>query len=111
MARKSSSSLPQVAFSILLALSLKPRHGYELMKQVEDDSKGLIKIGPGALYGTIKNLLEERLIEETDSEHERRRYYRITKKGLEQLGAELKYFENTLKVAKQRKLLGDAIWA
>ena len=47
---KQYNQLPQVAFSILLALSLKPRHGYEIMKQVEEDSNGKIKLGPGALY-------------------------------------------------------------
>jgi DNA-binding PadR family transcriptional regulator len=110
MARNSNNTLPQVAFSILLALSLKDRHGYELMKQVQDDSRGVIKIGPGALYGTIKNLLEEKLIEQTSSDS-RRRYYRLTSKGKKRLGTELKYFENTVALAKQRKLLGDAIWA
>jgi DNA-binding PadR family transcriptional regulator len=110
MARNSTNTLPQVAFSILLALSLKDRHGYELMKQVEADSRGVIKIGPGALYGTIKNLLEEKLIEQTSSDS-RRRYYRITAKGKKRLGAELKYFENTVALAKQRNLLRDAIWA
>jgi DNA-binding PadR family transcriptional regulator len=43
MARNSTNTLPQVAFSILLALSLKDRHGYELMKQVEADSRGVIR--------------------------------------------------------------------
>jgi len=98
--------LPQVAFSILLALSLKPRHGYELMQQVEQDSKGIIKIGPGALYGTIKQLNEEGLIEEIPSKESRRRYYQLTKKGRDRLGAELKYFENTVKIAKARQTLG-----
>lgn len=107
MSRTPNNLLPQVAFNIMLALSLKPRHGYELMQQVEQDSKGLIKLGPGALYGTIKQLNEENLIEEVPFINRRRRYYRLTKKGYDRLGAEVKYFEQTVKVARQRKLFGQ----
>jgi len=107
--------MPQVAFSILFALSLKPRHGYELMQQIEHDSKGIVKIGPGALYGTIKQLHDEGLIEEVPSAEDRRRYYRLTKKGLDRLGAELSYFENTVRLAQKRSLLADdtkaVLWA
>jgi DNA-binding PadR family transcriptional regulator len=110
MARRTNYSLPQVSFSILLALSLRARHGYELMQQVEQDSNGLIKLGPGALYGTVKQLLEEMLIEEVPSDDKRRRYYALTDKGLQRLGTELEYFDQTLKVAKQRNLFGDTIW-
>jgi DNA-binding PadR family transcriptional regulator len=110
MTRRTNNALPQVSFSILLALSLRARHGYELMQQVEADSNGLVKLGPGALYGTIKQLLDEGLIQEVPSDDKRRRYYSLTDKGLQRLGAELEYFDQTLKVAKQRNLLGDAIW-
>jgi len=110
MARK-TNLLPQVSFSILLALSLKPRHGYEIMKQVEDDSNGIVKIGPGALYSAIKHLNDDGLIEEVPSEEDRRRYYQLTAKGRRRLGSELEYFENAVSIAKQRKILGDAIWA
>ncbi len=111
MSRKSPSLLPQVAFSILLALSLKPRHGYEIMQQIDSDSKGVIKIGPGALYGAIKQLNEQGLIEEMPSKDDRRRYYRLTEKGLKRLGAELDYFNNAVKLAEQRKLLESTQWA
>ena len=104
--------MPQVSFSVLFALSLRPRHGYELMQQVEQDSRGIVKIGPGALYGTIKQLREEGLIEEMQSDHERRRYYKLTEAGLSRLGIELKYFESTIKLAEQRGLTqGGLIWA
>ena len=105
---KKTGLLPQVTFSIMFALSLKPRHGYELMQQIEHDSNGRIKLGPGALYGTIKQLREDNLIEEMPFEgDERRRYYRLTRKGWDQLGAELKYFENTVRIARERRLLHE----
>lgn len=93
---------------ILFALSLKPRHGYELIQQIEHDSAGIVQLGPGALYGTIKQLREANLIEEMpfEDENERRRYYRLTRKGWNQLKAELEYYENTVRLAQERKLLG-----
>lgn len=95
--------LPQISFSILMALSLKPRHGYEIMKQAEEDSLGKVKMGPGALYTAIKQLVQEGLIEETDADKEdRRRYYQLTKKGWEQLNAELEYYINVVKLGKHR---------
>jgi DNA-binding PadR family transcriptional regulator len=111
MNRSVSGLLPQVTFSILLALSLKPRHGYELMQQIDHDSSGRIQLGPGALYGAIKNLREEDLIEEMPFEGDpRRRYYRLTKKGWERLNAELDYFKHTVRLAQERRVFGgDAV--
>jgi DNA-binding PadR family transcriptional regulator len=103
---KQYNQLPQVAFSILLALSLRPRHGYEIMKQVTDDSAGKIKLGPGALYTSIKQLNEQQLIEEVEDETDtRRRYYRITDKGRTALRIELDYYEATIRLARQRQAL------
>src|SRR5476651_1421270 len=101
---KQYNQLPQVAFSILLALSLKPRHGYEIMKQVDQDSNGKIKLVPGALYASIKLLNEQGLVKELEEVVDaRRRYYELTEKGSKKLNAELKYYDNTLKLARQRK--------
>lgn len=104
--KRQYSQLPQVAFSILLALGLKPRHGYEIMKQVTEDSNGKVKLGPGALYTSIKQLLEQGLIEEIeDVTDKRRRYYRMTDAGSKKLQAELEYYANTVELARQRQIL------
>lgn len=103
---KDNNPLPKVAFSILLALSLRSRHGYEIMQQVADDSNGKIKLGPGALYTSIKQLHERRLIAETSEQRDsRRRYYRLTAAGRRLLSAELEYYEESLKLARQRQAL------
>lgn len=96
--------LPQVSFSILLALSLQPRHGYEIMQQVEEDSQGKIKLGPGAMYGTIKQLHESGLIEEVISRDpdDRRRSYKLSPKGWERLNRELDYYKATVSLASKR---------
>lgn len=99
------NQLPQVAFSILLALTLKPRHGYEIIKQVEEDSFGKIRLGAGALYTSIKQLHEKQLIEEIITpEDTRRRYYQLTDKGCEVLNQELEYYEKSLELARKRHI-------
>jgi DNA-binding PadR family transcriptional regulator len=111
MKQQSSPLLPQVTFSIMFALSLKPRHGYEIMQQVEHDSGGRVKLGPGALYGRLKELNEENFIEEVPSEEasDRRRYYRLTKKGWDRLGSEMDYYDQTVKLAAERRLLNSSV--
>jgi len=90
-----SRPLPSASLHIVLALLEGEKHGYALMGDVERMSDGAIKMGPGTLYGTIKRLLGDSLIEETaarnDAEvsEERRRYYRLTAKGEEVASAEL----------------------
>lgn len=108
--KRTMDLLPQISFSILMALSLKPRHGYEIMQQVDEDSLGKIKLGPGSLYGAIKQLKEDGLIEEMADDDVRRKYYRLTKKGWSRLNAELKYFNKTLSIAKQRKAYEAMAW-
>lgn len=103
---RKTNLLPQVAFSILLALSLRPRHGYEIIKQVEEDSLGKIQLGPGTLYGAIKQLRSQKLIRELPTQKvDRRRYYELTDKGRNQLKNELEYFTKTIELASLRQVL------
>src|SRR6187551_3801045 len=79
--------LPTATFHILLALKDGEKHGYAIMSDVEELSEGAVTIGPGTMYGSIKRMLAEGLIEETDErpdpemDDERRRYYRCTALG------------------------------
>jgi DNA-binding PadR family transcriptional regulator len=100
--KRSMLLLPQISLSILVALSLRPRHGYEIMQQVEEDSAGRIKLVPGALYSSIKNLLDAGLIREVPPYNERRRYYGLTPKGTQKLAAEMEYFKSTLDLTTAR---------
>lgn len=98
-------------FYILLALSDKERHGYEIMKQVKYDSDGKIEMGPGTLYGSIKRMIVDRLIEEAyerpdpEFDDERRRYYRLTEFGRKQLSMELNRYGNAIRLAREKNLL------
>jgi len=103
---KESSQLPQVAFSILLALSLRERHGYEIIKQVQEDSNGKINLGPGALYTSIKQLRKRGLITEvTHKDDTKRRYYKLSGLGTKALRDELTYYEGALTLARKRKIM------
>jgi DNA-binding PadR family transcriptional regulator len=53
--------LTPAVFHILLALADRDRHGYAIMSEVASMTEGVIKLGPGTLYGTIKRLLAARL--------------------------------------------------
>ena len=100
------------AFQILLALADSERHGYAIMREVADRSAGAVKLGPGTLYGTLKRLLDEGLVAESDEradpalDDERRRYYRITDLGLTQLTAEARRLQALVRSAMQKKLIG-----
>jgi hypothetical protein len=53
-------------FNILLALADGEKHGYAIMLEVEANTQGAVKMGPGTLYGSIKRMLASGLIEECD---------------------------------------------
>jgi len=72
---------------ILIALADQPLHGYGIMLDIAERSGGKVKLSPGTLYGSIKQMLEDGLIEEVagraGADDERRRYYRPTREGRE----------------------------
>ena len=51
--------LTPAMFHILLALADKDRHGYEIMREVDERSEGKVRLGPGTLYGSIKRMLDD----------------------------------------------------
>jgi DNA-binding PadR family transcriptional regulator len=103
--------LTPAVFHILLALADGEKHGYSIMKDVEKQTEGKIKMGPGTLYGTIKRLLTAGFIEEADErpdpslDDERRRYYRLSGLGQQVLSIESQRLEQAVKVARQKQVL------
>jgi len=94
----------QSEFYILLSLAIKSRHGYEIMKQVEEDSGKKVLLGPGTLYGSIKRMLVSKLIEEVSGDNPRRKYYALTQKGRKALSSELTRYNDAVELAKSKKL-------
>ena len=72
---------------ILLALS-EPLHGYGVMQKTEELSAGLVKVGPGTLYGAFSTLEEEGLILKV-AEEGRRKIYQLTNLGRQVLKAHI----------------------
>lgn len=101
--------LTPAVLHILLTLSSEERHGYAIMKQVESDSQGKVRMGPGTLYGSIGRMLQAGLIRETnkkidpDLDDERRIYYQITALGKTTLSAELDRYREVVAIARKRQ--------
>ena len=103
--------LTPAVLHILLALADEERHGYGIMKEVEGRTGGEVRLGPGTLYGSIKRMLADGLIEESDErpdpgwDDQRRRYYRITDFGRRVAGAEAERLQGLIDAARAKKLL------
>jgi DNA-binding PadR family transcriptional regulator len=103
--------LTPAMFHILLALADKERHGYDIMREVDERTEGKMRLGPGTLYGSIKRMLKDGLIEELDErpdpklDDERRRYYRLTDFGYRLAVAEAERLARLVKTARNKKLL------
>lgn len=93
---------------ILVSLAAGPRHGYGIMTEVIERTEGSVRLWPATLYNTLKQLLDEELIEESDElprpdEDQRRRYYRLSSRGEEVLEAELARLEALVATARARR--------
>jgi DNA-binding PadR family transcriptional regulator len=80
--------LTPAVFHILLALYGRERHGYDIMQQVKEDSRGAVKMGPGTLYGSLDRMIEAGLVVRSNTEDPRRIYYTLTALGQTALRAE-----------------------
>ena len=108
---ESATALTPAIFHISLALADGEAHGYGIMQDVEQLTGGEMKLGPGTLYRSIQRMLVDGLIEERalalhdEADDDRRRYYRLTKKGLAAAKSEAQRLQSLVELARQRKLL------
>lgn len=119
--------LTPFAFQVLLALADGERHGYAIIKEVEERSGGSVRLRTGTLYTLLQRLLEEQLIAEggplrgpldpgtpTDNAgpaaraDSRRRYYGLTALGDAVLRAEAQRLEGLIGDARRKHVLSDA---
>lgn len=113
MERDPEAMLPltPAVFHILLALADGERHGYGIMQEIMRRTDGKVRMGPGTLYGSIKRMLAEGLIQESGMrpdpslDDERRRYYRLTDFGLRVTQAEAQRLAQLVSVARSKRLL------
>ena len=105
------SALSRDTFHILVALADRDRHGYSILQEVEARSGGAVSLHAGTLYRALARLLESELIEELrespdpSNDDERRRYYRLTNRGIAVARAEAGRLEGQLAAARSRRLL------
>lgn len=108
---KESEPLTPAVFHILLALSVEERHGYGIIKDVLARTNGKLRLGAGTLYGSIKRMSKAGLLEESDqrpeeaNDDERRRYYRLTKRGRDAAQLEARRLEQLVFDARERRVL------
>jgi len=83
-----------INYHILVALGDGPKHGYAIMREIDERTEGSFRVLPGTLYSTIKKMLAASLIKECappkgdGAVDERRRYYRIEPLGRRQAADE-----------------------
>jgi len=111
--RKPPQPISPVSYQILLALAGRDRHGYAILKAVERQTEGAVRLGPGTLYAAIRRLEDDGLIAESDwrpdpdLDDERRRYYRLTAAGRGVLVAETERLQATVRLARRELAHGD----
>jgi Predicted transcriptional regulators len=103
--------LTPAVFHILLALADGESHGYGIMQDVERFTNGETRLGPGTLYRSIQRMLVDGLIEELaialhgETDEDRRRYYRLTPRGLAVAKREAERLADLVDAARHRDLL------
>jgi DNA-binding PadR family transcriptional regulator len=107
MPAQDPTPLTPAVFHILLALAGGRKHGYAIMKEVEADGGGFLRMGPGTLYGSLQRMTAAGLVEETEDADEadadeRRRYYQLTNAGRRALGGEAARLRQALSAAKRK---------
>jgi DNA-binding PadR family transcriptional regulator len=97
-------------FYVLLTIANQEQHGYGIMLEVLERTHGKVRLWPATLYGTLKRLADEDLIEESgtrpapEADDLRRRYYRLTRLGYRVLAAESERLEGLVRVIRARHI-------
>src|ERR1700745_357380 len=98
--------LSPATLHILLSLAGEELHGYAIMQEVQRQSEGKYKLGPGTLYDNLQKMIERGLVEELGQrpgdDDPRRRYYRLSTLGRGVLTAEIARLDDVLLEGKLR---------
>ncbi|MEM7415253.1 MAG: PadR family transcriptional regulator [Gemmatimonadota bacterium] len=102
--------LTPLTFDILLALADEDRHGYGIIKEIEDRSRADAAPSTGAMYLALKRMQGEGLLElsdRVDPADARRRYYRLTEMGRIHAELESRRLESLVVAARSKRLLTE----
>jgi DNA-binding PadR family transcriptional regulator len=112
MARKNPDAfLPLKShwFHILVSLVDGEQHGYGIMQDVLERSRGKVRLWPATLYGSLKRLIEAGLIVESgdrpapEFDDARRRYYKMTPLGRRVLDLESQRLKDLVRLLDRRR--------
>jgi DNA-binding PadR family transcriptional regulator len=94
-------------FQILLSLVDQPMHGYGLIQDIRIRTGGEVSLTASTLYGAVARMLAGGLIDEIDPApgHERRRQYRITRRGKGLLADEAMRLARATQWARDKRVL------
>jgi DNA-binding PadR family transcriptional regulator len=96
-------------FHVLLSLADQDQHGYGIMQEVLERTGGKVRLWPATLYGTLKRLIDDDLIVESEErpapelDDARRKYYRLTNFGRRVLAAESERLEELVRVVHAKR--------
>lgn len=100
--------LTEPTFYILLSLAPGRKHGYAIMKDVKDLSRGRVKLSTSTLYTAVGRLLDQELIERFDDGEQEpgpglpRKSYALTDLGRRVLEAEHVRLQGMVREARLR---------
>jgi DNA-binding PadR family transcriptional regulator len=98
--------LSPATLHILLSLAGEDLHGYAIMQEIDRQSEGKYKLGPGTLYDNLQKLIQRRWVQELGrrpaDDDPRRRYYRLTSLGSGVLASETARLAGVVREARLR---------
>lgn len=97
-------------YLILFCLAQGERHGYGIVREVEQESGGRVRIDAANLYRSLKRMTHEGLVTESDvgdEEPSRRKYYRLTALGRQAVELEADRLARLTEVARERALIPE----
>ena len=106
--------LTPAMFHVLVALADGDHHGYAILKRVAEYTEGRVQLSTGTLYGIVKRLLADGLVEEPKrrppaaDDDERRKYYRLTAFGRAVVAAETQRLEAMVSAARATRAFRKA---
>jgi DNA-binding PadR family transcriptional regulator len=100
--------LTPAVFHVLLALTGGDRHGYAILKDIQQRTDGSMKMQAGTLYGTLQRLLDLGWVDEIDPPADeadaRRRYYRLNRDGRTAIQTDVQRMDSLVKAARAARI-------
>ena len=105
------TALRPAVFHILLALAQGEMHGLGIAETIDETTQGGVRLGPGTLYRSLKEMARDGLVMQvpapSEDEDPRRRFYAITERGREMVAAEAWRMAEIVEVARAKRVLPE----